>query len=1105
MNFSQCMRVMKLTMLLLTCFLVQVHASSYAQRISMNRQNSTIHAVLEDIRKQAKYDFFYDMDLFNRAKPVNIQVKNATVEQVLNTIFKGQPYIYTIDNRLVVITEAERDAATSALKSTNMVPKAVRQQPGRISGKVMDEHGEPLPSASIKVVQTGQVVQSSSTGDYSLNVPSGSYTIEISYISFQTKRVTEVEVKSGHLTHLNIVLNPATNALDQVVVSGTFKKESTAAMYVAQKNRTALSDGISAEMIKNTSDNNVGEVLGRISGIMTEKGNRFVNIRGLGDRYNAMQLNGSSLPSTEANTKNFSFDVIPSSLVENIVVNKTFTPDLPADFVGGLVNVSTLSIPKEAFLELNIGSGFNSQSTGKDFYSGRRYGSDWLFGNIEDRVWYGRKFDPDQYQLFGRELAETQGLTQQRRDELTMARNEMGASVPNTFGLRKFTGRPMGSYAFSAGRPIHLVDGGTLGYAVSATYRNEQNAQHLEEAHFRKYGDRSYDGDKYEFNTWIGGLANIGWQKNGHKVTWTNLYNSKFGNESSRRLTQTATPSLELEQFSMPLRNTLLQTKLDGEHLLGTDGLKMAWVADYNRVKRMSPDERIVSVRLISESREDPNVDNPEAANSYVPVYAADGSFIADGSSWGFVSQGNAFSSGYIRHNEYAENKKNAGLNLEYPRMVMGQKQVLKAGYYGSFRNADYEQLSLRPEAKGIVPKLQDMGQSVEDFFSPGNFSDGSLVYNPYFGRSVTTDRVRDYYHGNQDIHAAYLYGEFSFFRTLRLMGGIRMENNNTSVRTNSTGTNTEQYIFSDTVLYNRNTRFFPSVTAIYSIMKDLNLRAAFSKTVVRPDFNEITGLAYYDVYERSMVWNAKLEDTDIRNFDVRAEWYPRAGEVVSLGYFYKKFHNPVEMMSRDRDAGNYDFKKLNILNAEAKGIELNVRKSLGFINPDIFLKDFFISGNVTLLEGKTNYDMEKLAEENPSFQGDPDKFRDRPLQGMAPIIGNASLIFEGEKFGGAVNYGHIGRRAVVTGVKAYLDEFEDSRNVLDFQVSAKFLRRKLEVKFNATDVLNEPMVRYVNMGYEQDDAIDGSDDISYNKGKDRPRSIYRRGSSYSLGLTYKF
>src|SRR5690606_6617223 len=163
----------------------------------------------------------------------------------------------------------------------------------------------------------------------------------------------------------------------EVVVTANYRKASVEGLYALQKNNAALSDGISAEQIRVTPDNNAAQVLKRVSGL-TVQDDKFVTVRGLSDRYNNVLLNGAALPSTEPNRRNFSFDIIPSGLIDNIIVNKTATPDMPAEFAGGLVQVTTKDIPDDNYASVTVGSGYNTNTIGRDMYSTKRGGNDYL-------------------------------------------------------------------------------------------------------------------------------------------------------------------------------------------------------------------------------------------------------------------------------------------------------------------------------------------------------------------------------------------------------------------------------------------------------------------------------------------------------------------------------------------------------------------------------------------------------------------------------------------------------------------------------------------------------------------------------------------------------
>ena len=281
-------RAMKLTFLFTLIGYMQLHAAVYSQQVSLSYKGAHLSTVLSEIKRQTGYESLYSTELMKNSRPVSLEVKEGGLRNALDRLFNEQPIGYEIVENSILIKA----------KANN--PYTIRQQFGRISGKVLDDRGVPLPGASIKIVPVGQTAQSSVDGTYNLSIVPGTYTVEVSYISFQTKRITQVEVKSGQLTSLHITLIPSTSTLDQVVVTATFKKESVAGLYNAQKNAASVTDGISAEQIARTPDNDMGQVLKRVTGLTTVN-NRSVIIRGMSDRYNQAMLDGVVIPSTSQN------------------------------------------------------------------------------------------------------------------------------------------------------------------------------------------------------------------------------------------------------------------------------------------------------------------------------------------------------------------------------------------------------------------------------------------------------------------------------------------------------------------------------------------------------------------------------------------------------------------------------------------------------------------------------------------------------------------------------------------------------------------------------------------------------------------------------------
>lgn len=951
-----------------------------------------------------------------------------------------------------------RSAASShavVTRATNV--SAVQQQArqgGTLKGSVMDKSGSPIAGATIRIAGTKLGAITDLKGEFVLrNVPARSVTVEVSCISFATMRVSDVNIRSGQTKPLDVILQDADTKLGEVVVTATYNNANANALYARQKNMVAISDGISADLMKKTSDNNMAQVLGRVSGVTIENG-KYVTVRGMGERYNNVELNGASLPSSEPNRRNFSFDVIPSALVDNVTIAKTFTPDLPGEFTGGLIEVQTLAVPDKRFVNLNVGTGMNTISTGKDFMSNTRYKADWLFGNIGSRQWYAGQ------------------------DAEATKQSMKNAGEKNSYGLRRFTAMPLQNYSVIAGLPFHFGNNQKIGIVAALTYRNEQTREEIKEGHFITGDSLIHAGNRYRMVTTTGAIANIGWQMPGHKITWRNLFNNRFSHTNMERALHKYYEDYNfVDQYSAPLQSRVTQTQLEGEHDLFDDKLLVTWNASYNKVQRTSPDDRYVVGRINRTT--------------------ADGRELLGWNLTTDVQTTKSLGDGYIMYSQLDENKKNAALNVAYPFIVKGNKQQIKAGYMGTFRRADYQQIYLKATSGNVASKYG--GQNITDYFSPAHFADGSFSYI-----SAMDLPEADFYTGKQDIHATYLMGEFTFFKKLHLTTGVRMEKGMTETHTKFfDGTE-----YSDSTVNVRKTDWLPAATVVYNILDNLNARFAYSKTLARPDFRELTTSTYYNVDDRVTVKTFKpIEQTYIDNYDLRLEWYPNPGEVISISGFYKKFKHPVELITWSLSPQDIDLYNYNLESSVVKGIEFNIRKSLGFIAPESFLKDMYFNANASFIKGDVKYKLDDLLGADLGYET-----RKRPLQGLAPYTINAGLTYQGKILGAALNYARSGRKLVMAGGYEKYDQYEAPRDVLDLQLSAKFLHERLEVKVNASDLLNQDIIVYRNCGYEnapKDPGNDRSyadltDDMGYNPG-DWVISRIKKGINLSLSIGYKF
>ena len=252
-------------------------------------------------------------------------------------------------------------------------------QTGKIEGKVSDlTTGNVVTGVSVTIDGDKTIASTSVDGYFVITVEAGKkYTVKLTSIGYQPKEITDVEVAAGQVNNLYIFIEKAVKTEDVVVVRTTARKETAAALITYQKNTNVIAQVVSAEAIKRSPDKNTGEVLKRVPGTSIQ-GGKYLIVRGLADRYNQAMLNGVLLSSTEPDRKTFSFDIIPSSMIDNIIINKSFIPELPGEWAGGLIQVNTKDVPARNFFNIQIGTGFNTNTIGKDFYSYKGSNTDFL-------------------------------------------------------------------------------------------------------------------------------------------------------------------------------------------------------------------------------------------------------------------------------------------------------------------------------------------------------------------------------------------------------------------------------------------------------------------------------------------------------------------------------------------------------------------------------------------------------------------------------------------------------------------------------------------------------------------------------------------------------
>lgn len=895
----------------------------------------------------------------------------------------------------------------------------------KLTGKVVNAKNEPIAGASVKIVGAAGGTTTDVEGRYSLTLTSNKkYEIEFSAISYASKLINEVEVGNGMDNELNVVLEFAAKSMEGVVVKATSRRqESTNALLAFQKNNIALSSGIAADFIRRTPDKNTGEVLRRVSGTSIQD-NKFVIVRGLSDRYNSAFINGAQLPSSEPDKKAFSFDVIPSQLIDNIIINKTATPELTGEFAGGLVQVVTKDIPTSNQLIFGASLGFNTQSAFKDFYSNERGNTDWL--GFSDRSLPGAY--PKRYSVYN-------SLSTADKIEVSKAfRDDVYNQVQSTAG-------PIQQYNLTWANVVKSKNNASFGSVIGVTYRTSKllydASKYLPD--FFDYHDRQ---NKYTVN-W-GAVANFAWTKGRHKIAFKNLFNQLMDDNYYVRSGLNLDNIQDISLRSSVLnQRSLYSSQLEGTHQFFKD-IKLTWNVNYAFNSKQQPDLRVQTY-----SR------TPNTSEDYVLNLRGNNT--------------NRFFSNLTDHTFGY----NASVAIPF---VMGtQKQTLKVGGSATVRLRDFRAIILgyrepNDQSLNVLP--------YDQVFNHNNFSENGYYFN------TDLQNPSDRYYGVSALSAGYLMFDNKLNDKLRLVWGSRFEY-------------FEQFLKSNTLTSDKasiiNTNKFdvlPSANLTISPNSKTNIRIAGSRTVARPEFREIASFAFFDFEQLASVSGTPgLKRSSILNGDLRYEYYPKAGEVLSLGAFYKNFADPIELRLNESSTGSrrqYEFQ--NAEKADLVGVEAEFRKSLGFLSASAgWLERLYFNGNASVIFSKVTLG-------NTDASGNKLPATNRPLQGQSPYLVNAGLQYDAEKGTNiSILYNRIGQRLSLVGNTQFSDIYEKPRDLVDFQISQKVFNKKGEVRLTVSDILNQQVMTYQNKNSAK----------AYNAGTDIMFTSYTPGTTFTIGFNY--
>ncbi len=939
---------------------------------------------------------------------------------------------------------------------------------GTISGSVLDRQtGDPLIGATIFLAGTNYGTICDFEGNFQLfDVPAGTYVLFSSMIGYQKASIIGVEVKEGAVAKLDIALAPEAIELeDEVIVEAKALRNTGAALLKERQKASAVSDAISAEEISRAGFGDAAEAMSHITGASVV-GGKYVYIRGLGDRYSSVQLNGASLPSADPNKRAVPIDLFPSSLLDNIVTTKSFTPNKPGDFTGGAVNIGTKAFPDNFTFSVTSSTTYNTQSSFNDEFLTYEGGDlDWL--GVDD----GTRDIPDDLARGNVDIpdvgaAYNDGDKAQQLDLYSKAFSPVMAPTTKASTVNQSYSVALGNQVKFLGRPFGFL--GTLTYSNSSSFYDNGSSARWQltsrQASTLTNNFQLADTRGSQEIGW-GSLLTLSYKPTpAHELSITNMYNRNsedvaryLAGAFPRDLDEEAIYETRVLQFT---ERQIQSLQLSGKHHFGAlRDLKAEWSGALSSSTQNEPDLRFFTSNFVTKIR-------PLRDENGEVMRDAEGKVVR-----GPVTDYSISPSIYPLPTRYFrdldENNREFQLNLTLPfKQWQGINSNFKTGFLALDKERTFRERRYEFDQDDI-----DYDGDPESFFTPDKVGLTGNGEQYRFGSYVQdATQLSSNFDGDQQIYAGYAMVELPIDTKLRLVSGARLESTRIDVASQDP-TKARGHLSENDLL--------PSLNAVYELRPGLNLRTSYGRTLARPTFRELAPFASFSfVGDFIFIGNAELERTLVDNFDLRWEHFGKPGEIYAVSLFYKDFQNPIERVILTVN-GEVQFQ--NVEQARVAGIEFEARCGLPFVNPA--LEHFNAGGNLSLVSSEVSIAPEELQLRRAL---NPEASNKRSLQGQSPFLLNLDLSYDNFNTGTAagVYYNIFGRRLAEVSLGGTPDVYESARATLDFTCSKKW--HEFKIKFSAKNLLDssfEKAYRYQGIDYIAND--------------------YTRGRSFSLSLGY--
>ncbi|MBC6609811.1 TonB-dependent receptor [Hymenobacter sp. BT507] len=885
----------------------------------------------------------------------------------------------------------------------NLSSLAALAQTGTVRGTVKDATTqEALIGGTVHLEGTSLGAPTGVEGDFLLEkVPVGEYTLVVTSVSYKPTTIQKVTVVADKTTVITTSLESDNKQLSEVVVTGVRRTNTEMAVITEIRQANVVVSGISSEQIVKTQDRDAAEVVRRIPGV-TIVDNRFIQIRGLSDRYNTVWLNDVTAPSSETDRKSFSFDVVPSSLLDRVLVFKDPSPELPGDFAGGLVKVY-LRKPNfnERLLTVNYSSGYRNGTTGKSFFSDKTQAGDAFgFGAVKRSLPGGFPTLGTAYQQYERDFYARQ--------------------LENTFPIYKMKAMPDIRFNAAYMDQINLSNL-KIGSITSVNYTNTFTNFQIDRNLYDVSGERTdqFKDNQSTNSIRLGAIQNFNVVlDNGDRLEFRNLFNQQGRNQVTTRTGFDNNGQQVRNNYLLGYQGRTTYTgQLAGQHTFNKEKTKLDWVGGYGYSSRNEPDLRRVSYQSI-----------PATTDGGLPTETV----LTPAT--GQVDVNNA---GRL-YQKLSEHSYTLNANLKHNVQVADRTVEIGAGTYLEYRKRDFN-------ARAFGYSLNTNGiqglrnEAVGNIFDPQNIGTD--------GFRMDEDLNSTYrYNASNELEAGYVSFNIPLTTKLKVVTGARYERNVQSIATGINGQPVEQDVTTNFVL--------PSANFSYNFNEKNLVRLAYGRSLNRPEFREAAPFFFYDfdfnvLNYGSLYLNpdSPLKVATIDNFDMRYELYPSSGELIHVGAFYKHFTNPIENVAVLTTNLAYTF--ANAPSAYAYGVEVDIKKSLNFLD-DAFgtngLRNLSAVFNASLIKSEVSLSNSMVAWD-----------RHRALQGQSPYVFNGGLYYQTPDNSWQVSalYNVFGPRILFAGSIDYPDVIELPRHTVDLSLT-KTITDRLTLNAGIQDLLNQ-------------------------------------------------